>query len=155
MHRLSHRLAARRTALAGAASLILVLAGFAVWAAHANKQAVDKVQRLETASDAYQAARHAVAQEHLAALRYQLDGNDAHVAELETARATLVQALATVARLGGAEDTRTVSAVLARNRYALQRFNAMHDLIFNSGDINLIVPISQSPEGYRYEAVFT
>jgi diguanylate cyclase (GGDEF)-like protein len=144
MHRLSHTLAARRTGLAGAALLILILAGFAVWAAHANKQAVDNVQRLETASDAYQAARHAVAQEHLAALRYQLDGNDVHVAELETARVTLVQALATVARLGGAQDTRTVSAVLARNRYALERFNAMHDLIFNSGDINQIVPISQN-----------
>ena len=153
MHRLSHTLAARRAALAGTACLILILAGFAVWAAHANKQAVDNVQRFETASDAYQAARHAVAQEHLAALRYQLDGNDAHVSELESARATLAQALATALRLDGHADAGTVSSVLARNRYALQRFSAMRDLILGNGDINRIVPISQNQMQPAFDAM--
>src|SRR5205807_8667885 len=144
MHRLSHTLATRRAALGGTALLILVLAGFAVWAAHANKQAVDNVQRLETASDAYQTARHAVAQEHLAALRYQLDGNDAHVAELRKARATLDQALATAVRLDGPADAGTVRGILANNGYALERFDAMRRLIRGHGDINRIVPISQN-----------
>src|SRR5215471_21815108 len=52
MHRLPHTLATRRAALGGTAILILILAGFAVWAAQTNKQAVDDVQRLETVSDA-------------------------------------------------------------------------------------------------------
>src|SRR5205807_2451492 len=111
---------------------------------HANKPAVDNVHRLETASDAYQTARHAVAQEHLAALRYQLDGNDAHVAELRKARATLDQALATAVRLDGPADAGTVRGILANNGYALERFDAMRRLIRGHGDINRIVPISQN-----------
>ena len=143
MHRLSHTLAARRAALGGAALLILVLAGFAVWAAHANKQAVDDVQRLETASDAYQTARHAVAQEHLAAVRYQLDVDDKQVTQLMSARATLLQALATVARLDGPADGGTVSDILARNRDALSSFFNMKALILNGGSVQRIVDTSQ------------
>ena len=52
--------------------VILALAGFAIWAARTTYRAVDDVQRLTLISDAYQDARHAVAQENLAARRYQL-----------------------------------------------------------------------------------
>jgi diguanylate cyclase (GGDEF)-like protein len=142
MHRLSHTLATRRAAIGGTALVILVLAGFAVWAAHENKHAVDDVQRLETVSDAYQTARHSVAQEHLAALRYELAPNDTHLTELKSARATLVQALATVVRLDEPADTRTASRILAHNRDAVRSFYAMRSLIRANGDVTRIVEIS-------------
>ena len=52
--------------------MILTLAGFAVWAARTTYQSVNNVQRLTTVNDAFQDARHAIAQENLAARRYQL-----------------------------------------------------------------------------------
>src|SRR5689334_3843092 len=144
MHRLSHTLANRRAAIGGTAVLILVLAGFAVWAAHTNKQAVNNVRRLETESDAYQTARHAVAQEHLAAVRYQLEVENSDVADLLSARDTLTQALATVAQLDEPSDRSKVQGILRENREALRSFFVMKNLILHQGSVFRISDISQN-----------
>ena len=142
MQRLSHTSSTRLAAIGVTAVLILILASFAVWAAHANKQAVNDVQRLETISDAYQTARHAVAQEHLAALRYQLDGHDSHVAELLAAKATLSTSLATVDHMDTAADRRTASRILSQNREAVRLFFTMRRYQ-QSGDLYRVVNVSE------------
>ncbi|HEY0477636.1 MAG TPA: HD domain-containing phosphohydrolase [Kofleriaceae bacterium] len=144
MHRLSHTLAARRAAIGISAVVILILAGFAVWAAQTNKRAVDDVQRLETVSDAYQTARHAVAQENLAARRYQLTPDESHVTQLEQARDSLEAALSTVGRLDEAGDARTAAHIRDQNAQAVADFRTMHALIVANGDITKIIGVSEN-----------
>src|SRR5437867_694382 len=86
----------RRTALIAGALVILALAGFAVWAARQNQASVDRVRTLTTVSDAYQQARHAVAQEDLAARGYRLEPDHVQAAAFVRAEASLSSALATV-----------------------------------------------------------
>ncbi len=86
----------RRSALAAGALVILLLAGFAVWAAHQNQKSVDRVRNLTTVSDAYQQARHAVAQENLAARGYRVEPDHVQLESFARAQASLAAALATV-----------------------------------------------------------
>ena len=100
MQRVLHILATRRAAIVVIAAVILTLAGFAVWAARTTYQSVNNVQRLTTVNDAFQDARHAIAQENLAARRYQLRGEPVHIREYDAARAELNKSLTTVRALG-------------------------------------------------------
>ena len=97
-HRRLHpqKLSNRRSSLAAGALVILLLAGFAVWAAHQNQNSVDRVRNLTTVSDAYQQARHAVAQENLAARGYRLEPDHVQLESFARAQASLAAALATV-----------------------------------------------------------
>ncbi|MDX6496116.1 MAG: hypothetical protein QOE17_2102, partial [Gaiellales bacterium] len=91
-----HLLRHRRTALVAGALVILALAGFAVWAARQNQASVDRVRTLTTVSDAYQQARHAVAQENLAARGYRLEPDHVQGEAFARAEASLSSALAVV-----------------------------------------------------------
>ena len=100
------------------ATVILVLAGFAVWAARSSYTAVDDVQRLTALSDAFQTARHAVAEENLAVRRYQTEPDHQNLHRYQLAEVSLGHALATVQRLGSPEDRTAVASIRARNAEA-------------------------------------
>ena len=87
-----HLLRHRRTALVAGAVVILALAGFAVWAARQNQASVDRVRTLTTVSDAYQQARHAVAQEDIAARGYRLEPDHVQIDAFDRAEASLFAA---------------------------------------------------------------
>jgi diguanylate cyclase (GGDEF)-like protein len=142
MHRLSHTLATRRAALAATAAVILTLACFAVWAAHTTNQSINDVQRLTSISDAYQTARHAVAQENLAARRYQLTPARSHIVEFEQARASLNSALAVVSRLDETKNVRVATVVRSQNDQAAVWFAKLPLYITRNADIAKIVTVS-------------
>ncbi len=100
------------------AAVILVLAGFAVWAARSSYTAVDDVQRLTALSDAFQTARHAVAEENLAVRRYQTEPDHQNLHRYQLAQASLGHALATVQHLGSPADRAAVASIRARNAEA-------------------------------------
>jgi diguanylate cyclase (GGDEF)-like protein len=113
-----HLLRHRRTALVAGALVILALAGFAVWAARQNQASVDRVRTLTTISDAYQQARHAVAQEDLAARGYRLEPNHEQAEAFAQADASLSSALAVVRAQEPAGAGKVDQRVTADNRAA-------------------------------------
>ena len=62
-----------RLATAGLAAVLLVLTGFALWAAHSTNGAARQADRLSRLSDAYQEARFAVAVEESLERKYRLE----------------------------------------------------------------------------------
>jgi diguanylate cyclase (GGDEF)-like protein len=118
MQRVLHILATRRAAIAVIAAVILTLAGFAVWAARTTYQSVNNVQRLTTVNDAFQDARHAIAQENLAARRYQLFSDPVHIQEYDQARAELDRSLTIVRALGSPHDLQVAATIEHRNQRA-------------------------------------
>jgi diguanylate cyclase (GGDEF)-like protein len=118
MQRALHILATRRAAIAVIAAVILTLAGFAVWAAHTTYESVNNVQRLTTVNDAFQDARHAIAQENLAARRYQLRNDPVHIHEYDQARTELDKSLATVRALGSRHDRQVAATIDDQNQRA-------------------------------------
>src|SRR6478752_1752884 len=137
MQRVLHILATRRAAIAVTAAVILTLAGFAVWAARTTYQSVNNVQRLTTVNDAFQDARHAVAQENLAARRYQLRGEPVHIQEYDSARAELDKSLITVRALGSPHDLQ-VAATIARQNQSASAWFAKLPATIQTNDINKI-----------------
>src|SRR3954462_9949757 len=111
MQRVLHILATRRAAIAVIAAVILTLAGFAVWAARTTYESVNNVQRLTTVNDAFQDARHAIAQENLAARRYQLRNDPIHIQQYNQARSELDKSLTVVRALGSPHDLQVAASI--------------------------------------------
>jgi diguanylate cyclase (GGDEF)-like protein len=89
-----------------------------VWAARTTYQSVNNVQRLTTVNDAFQDARHAIAQENLAARRYQLFSDPVHIQEYDQARAELDRSLTIVRALGSPHDLQVAATIEHRNQRA-------------------------------------
>src|SRR4029079_14978985 len=122
-------------------AVILILAGFAVWAARTTYQSVNNVQRLTTVNDAFQDARHAIAQENLAARRYQLRGEPVHIREYDAARAELNKSLTTVRALGSPHD-RQVAATITRQNQSASAWFAQLPTYLRNNDINNVYAVS-------------
>ena len=142
MQRILHILATRRAAIAVIAAVILTLAGFAVWAARTTYQSVNNVQRLTTVNDAVQDARHAIAQENLAARRYQLRNDPVHLREYDQARAELNKSLMTVRALGSPHDRQVAAAIEGQNQSASAWFAKLPAYIQHN-DINHVDAVSE------------
>ena len=142
MQRVLHILATRRAAIAVIAAVILTLAGFAVWAARTTYQSVNNVQRLTTVNDAFQDARHAIAQENLAARRYQLRNDPVHIREYDQARAELNRSLTTVRALGSPHDLQVADTIDGQNQLASAWFAKLPAYIQNN-DINHVDAVSE------------
>ena len=152
MQRTLHLLATRRAAIAVMAAVILTLALFAVWAARSSYTAVDSVQRLTTVSDAFQAARHAVAEENLAARRYQLEPDGIHTQEYDQATNTLNQALDVVQRSGSPGDLQLAADIRRRNDMAGALFATFPGLA-RRNDISRIFSISDNQLQPQFDAM--
>jgi diguanylate cyclase (GGDEF)-like protein len=140
MQRVLHILATRRAAIAVIAAVILTLAGFAVWEARITYQSVNNVQRLTTVNDAFQDARHAIAQENLAARRYQLRNDPVYIREYDQARAELTKSLTTVRALGSPHDLRVADTIDGQNQLASAWFAKLPAYI-KSKDINHVYAV--------------
>jgi diguanylate cyclase (GGDEF)-like protein len=114
----------RRSALLAGAVVIAALAGFAVWAGRSNQAAVNRVRSLTTVSDAYQQARHAVAQEDLAARGYRLEPDHVQLQAFNRAQASLAAAL-DVVRANRSADPAQVALVTAANDAVTRWFARM------------------------------
>ena len=141
MQRLLHILATRRAAIAVMAATILTLAGFAIWAARTTYQSVNDVQRQTALDGAFQDARHAIAQENLAARRYQLSPDREHIYEFRTARTELDESLATVRAQGSPGDISVAQTIQQQNDQAAGWFAKLPGYIL-SNDVMHVVGIT-------------
>jgi diguanylate cyclase len=105
-----------RVATAGLAAVLVVLTGFALWAAYSTNQAARQADRLSRLSDAYQQARFAVAAEESLERKYRLEPGPQVRANYQQAAASLLAALEEVQQRGDQAD-----------RLLKERLDAQHD----------------------------
>ncbi len=129
-----------RTALLVGALAILSLAGFAVWAARQNQASVDRVRTLTTVSDAFQQARHAVAQENLAARGYRLEPDHKQADAFARAKSSLLSALAVV-RAHEPSGRFDIDERVAADNVAVERWFTMLQAAAAANDYARVVQI--------------
>jgi diguanylate cyclase (GGDEF)-like protein len=130
----------RRPALVAGALVILALAGFAVWAARQNQASVDRVRTLTTVSDAYQQARHAVAQEDLAARGYRLEPTHVQVEAFARAQLSLSTALAAV-RVHEPSGNHDIDERVASDNLSVERWFSQLQAASTANDYARVVEI--------------
>jgi diguanylate cyclase (GGDEF)-like protein len=112
--------AASRFAMAGIAGVLLVLTGFALWAAATTNTAAVHAAELTHLNDAYQQARLAVATEELLEHKYRLEpGPDVRM-RFERAARSLDAAVAFLLRHGDAADRQPIRTLTADHRRYVQ-----------------------------------
>jgi diguanylate cyclase len=105
-----------RLATAGLAAVLVVLTGFALWAASSTNRAARQADRLSRLSDAYQQARFAVAAEESLERKYRLEPGPQVRTRYQQAAASLLAALEDVHQRGDHAD-----------RVLKERLDAQHD----------------------------
>ena len=105
-----------RLATAGLAAVLVVLTGFALWAASSTNRAARQADRLSRLSDAYQQARFAVAAEESLERKYRLEPGPEVRTKYQQAAASLLTALEDVHQRGDHAD-----------RVLKERLDAQHD----------------------------
>jgi len=105
-----------RLATAGLAAVLVVLTGFALWAASSTNRAARQADRLSRLSDAYQQARFAVAAEESLERKYRLEPGPEVRTKYQQAAASLLAALEDVHQRGDHAD-----------RVLKERLDAQHD----------------------------
>jgi diguanylate cyclase len=105
-----------RVATAGLAAVLVVLTGFALWAAYSTNRAALQADRLNRLSDAYQQARFAVAAEESLERKYRLEPGPQVRANYQQAAASLQAALEEVQQRGDQAD-----------RLLKERLDTQHD----------------------------
>jgi diguanylate cyclase (GGDEF)-like protein len=147
-----HLLAHRRLALFAGAAVILVLAGFAVWAGDRNQTSIDRVRRLTTLSDAYQQARHAVTQENLAARGYRVEPGHVQLEAFDRAKASLAAALAIV-HANEAGGPTPVDQSVAADNIEIERLLAEMQVAYRQNDYALVVEIDDQQLEPEFESM--
>ena len=105
-----------RLATAGLAAVLVMLTGFALWAAYSTNRAARQADRLIRLSDAYQQARFAVAAEESLERKYRLEPGPEVRTKYQQAAASLLTALEDVHQRGDHAD-----------RVLKERLDAQHD----------------------------
>ena len=93
-----------RWATGGLAAVLLLLTGFALWAAYSTNRAARQADHFNRLSDAYQQARFAVAAEESLERKYRLEPGPEVRQRYQHAAAALAAALDVVRELGSRED---------------------------------------------------
>jgi diguanylate cyclase (GGDEF)-like protein len=93
-----------RLATGGLAAVLLLLTGFALWAAHSTNRAARQADHFNRLSDAYQQARFAVAAEESLERKYRLEPGPGVRQRYQQAAAALVAALDVVQKRGSRQD---------------------------------------------------
>jgi len=93
-----------RWATGGLAAVLLLLTGFALWAAYSTNRAARQADHFNRLSDAYQQARFAVAAEESLERKYRLEPGPEVRQRYQQAAADLVAALDVVRERGSRED---------------------------------------------------
>jgi hypothetical protein len=98
--------AVTRLATGGLAAVLLLLTGFALWAAYSTNRAARQADHFNRLSDAYQQARFAVAAEESLERKYRLEPGPEVRQRYQQAAAALAAALDVVCAIAGAGKIR-------------------------------------------------
>ncbi|HEX6675360.1 MAG TPA: EAL domain-containing protein [Actinomycetes bacterium] len=143
-----HR-AASRLATAGLAAVLVVLTGFALWAAFSTNRAARRADWLNRLSDAYQQARFAVAAEESLERKYRLEPGPEVRARYQQAAASLLATLDQVHEIGDREDRALEERVDAEHVGYLAATERMFAAV-DAGDAKRVLAI----DGRESEPVF-
>jgi diguanylate cyclase (GGDEF)-like protein len=107
--------AAPRLAIAGVACVLVLLTGFALWAASSTDRVAQQAARLTELNDAYQRARFLIAVEESLERKYRLEPAQDVRVRFDQAAASLVAALQFVQQEDVDHDPDAIEALLARH----------------------------------------
>jgi diguanylate cyclase (GGDEF)-like protein len=129
-----------RLATAGLAAVLVVLTGFALWAAYSTNRAARQADRLSRLSDAYQEARFAVAAEESLERKYRLEPGPEVRQRYQQAAAALLAALDGVRQRGDASDRALAAKVEAEHARYLDGIDRMFNAV-DAGDTRRVLAI--------------
>ena len=109
--RWSRSRAGTRAATAGLAAVLVLLTGFALWAAFSTNRAARQADRLSQLSDSYQQARFAVGAEESLERKYRLEPGAKVRAKFNGAAGSLLAALNEVQQRGNDQDQILVAQI--------------------------------------------
>jgi diguanylate cyclase (GGDEF)-like protein len=132
-----------RLATAGLAAVLLVLTGFALWAAYSTNRAARQADRLSRLSDAYQQARFAVAAEESLERKYRLEPGPEVRQRYQQAAAALLAALDNVHERGNREDRALEERLDAQHDRYLEAIGRMFAAV-DAGDTERVLAIDEN-----------
>jgi diguanylate cyclase (GGDEF)-like protein len=141
-----------RLATAGLAAVLLVLTGFALWAAFSTNRAARQADRLSRLSDAYQQARFAVAAEESLERKYRLEPGPEVRQRYQQAAAALLAGLDGVRQRGDANDRALVAKVEAEHARYLDGIDRMFNAV-DAGDTKLVLAIDGAETEPAFAAI--
>jgi diguanylate cyclase len=141
-----------RLATAGLAAVLLVLTGFALWAAFSTNRAARQADRLSRLSDAYQEARFAVAAEESLERKYRLEPGPEVRQRYQQAAAALLAALDGVRQGGDAKDRALVAKVEAEHARYLDGIDRMFAAV-DAGDTKRVLAIDGAETEPAFAAI--
>jgi diguanylate cyclase (GGDEF)-like protein len=124
---------ASRVAMAGSCGVLLVLTGFALWAASRTNQVALHAAELTHINDAYQQARFAVTAQELLEHKYRLEPSPAVRVRFERAARSLDAAVAFLLRHGDEADQQPIRTLTADHRRYVQAVRQEFDAV-DAGD---------------------
>jgi diguanylate cyclase (GGDEF)-like protein len=141
-----------RLATGGLAAVLLLLTGFALWAAYSTNRAARRADQFNRLSDAYQQARFAVAAEESLERKYRLEPGPEVRQRYQQAAAALVAAIDVVHERGNREDQVLAAQVEAdhgRYLHAIARMFAAVD----AGDTKRVLTIDNDQVDPLFSAI--
>jgi diguanylate cyclase len=138
--RWSRSRAGTRAATAGLAAVLVLLTGFALWAAFSTNRAARQADRLSQLSDSYQQARFAVGAEESLERKYRLEPGAKVRAKFNGAAGSLLAALNEVQRRGDVQDQALVAQIEAQHARYLDGIQRMFAAV-DAGDDKRVLAI--------------
>jgi diguanylate cyclase len=127
-------------ATAGLAAVLVLLTGFALWAAFSTNRAARQADRLSRLSDAYQQARFAVGAEESLERKYRLEPGAEVRAKFNGAVGSLLAALNEVQQRGDAQDQILVARIESQHARYLDGIQRMFAAV-DAGDTQRVLAI--------------
>jgi diguanylate cyclase (GGDEF)-like protein len=138
--RWSNGRAGTRAATAGLAAVLVLLTGFALWAAFSTNRAARQADRLSRLSDTYQQARFAVGAEESLERKYRLEPGPEVRAKFQRTAGSLLGALYEVRRRGEIQDQILVARIEAQHARYLDGIKRMFAAV-DAGDNKRVLAI--------------
>jgi diguanylate cyclase (GGDEF)-like protein len=139
----SKRRTVTRLATGGLAAVLLLLTGFALWAAYSTNRAARQADHFNRLSDAYQQARFAVAAEESLERKYRLEPGPEVRQRYRQAAAALVAALDVVHQRGNREDRLLAERLNADHARYLEAIGQMFTAV-DAGDTKRVLSIDEN-----------
>jgi diguanylate cyclase len=132
-----------RLATSGLAAVLIVLTGFALWAAYSTNRAARQADRLNRLSDAYQQARFAVAAEESLERKYRLEPGPEVRQRYQQAAAILLATLEAVHQRGDQADRALEERLDAQHARYLDAIGRMFAAV-DAGDTKRVLAIDEN-----------
>jgi diguanylate cyclase len=141
-----------RLATGGLAAVLLLLTGFALWAAYSTNRAARRADQFNRLSDAYQQARFAVAAEESLERKYRLEPGPEVRQRYQQAAAALVAAIDVVRERGNREDQVLAAQVEADHGRYLNAIARMFAAV-DAGEIKRVLTIDNDQVDPLFSAI--